>query len=77
MTAMPTTTAMFENGVLRPVELLDLRESAMVRLVIERLPKSRVTVGNLNAFLRSLPSLGDDAKQFERDVAAVQSSMQR
>ncbi len=34
-------------------------------------PRSPLTVGELSAFLRNLPSLGDDADQFVQDVRAV------
>jgi hypothetical protein len=42
---------------------------------IERRPP--LTVANLNAFLRSLPSLGDDADTFARDVRNVRESFPR
>jgi hypothetical protein len=32
-----------------------------------------LTVGGLNAFLRSLPSLGDDADEFAQDVRAIRA----
>jgi len=44
-------------------------------IVIARLtpakPKSTLTVGQLNSFLLSLPSLGDDADNFAKDVRAI------
>jgi hypothetical protein len=36
-------------------------------------PRSPLTVGELNAFLRSLPSLGDDADGFAQDVRAIRA----
>jgi antitoxin (DNA-binding transcriptional repressor) of toxin-antitoxin stability system len=46
-------------------------------LVIARLtpaePRSPLTVGELNAFLRNLPSLGDDADGFAQDVGAIRA----
>lgn len=36
-------------------------------------PPSPLTVGELNAFLRSLPSLGDDADAFAEDVRAIRA----
>ena len=30
-----------------------------------------LTVGELNAFLRDLPSLGDDADEFARDIRSI------
>ena len=36
-------------------------------------PHSALTVGNLNAFLRRLPTLADDAEDFSRDVRAVRA----
>ena len=34
---------------------------------------SSLTVGELNAFLRNLPSLGDDADGFAQDVRAIRA----
>jgi predicted DNA-binding antitoxin AbrB/MazE fold protein len=67
---MQTITATFEDGVLKPSEPLNLPAHAEVRVTIELLPASQLSVGTLNAFLRSLPSLGDDAKEYEQDVRA-------
>jgi hypothetical protein len=38
-------------------------------------PKSPLTVGELNAFLRSLPSLGDDADDFAQDLRAIRAEL--
>jgi len=39
-------------------------------------PRSPLTVGELNAFLLSLPSLGDDADDFAQDVRAIRANME-
>jgi predicted DNA-binding antitoxin AbrB/MazE fold protein len=70
---MQTITATFEDGVLKPTQPLDLPAHAAVRVTIELLPASPLTVGNLNTFLRSLPKLGDDAEAFAQDVRAVRA----
>jgi predicted DNA-binding antitoxin AbrB/MazE fold protein len=70
---MQTITATFEDGVLKPTQPLDLPAHAEVRLTIELLPASPLTVGKLNAFLKSLPALGDDAEGFSQDVRAVRA----
>ncbi len=67
---MSTITATFEDGILRPMEPLDLPAHAKVRIRIELVPSSPLTVANLNAFLQNLPSLGDDAEQFAEDILA-------
>jgi predicted DNA-binding antitoxin AbrB/MazE fold protein len=68
---MQTITATFEDGVLKPTQPLNLPAHAEVRVTIELLPASPLTVGELNAFLGSLPSLGDDAEEFARDIRAI------
>ena len=67
---MQTITATFEDGVLKPTQPLNLPAHAEVRVTIELLPAFPLTVGELNAFLRNLPSLGDDADGFAQDVRA-------
>ena len=37
-------------------------------------PPSRITIGEFNAFLRNLPSLGDDAEAFANDIRALRAS---
>ena len=44
---------------------------AIARLTPAEPRRSPLTVGGLNAFLRSLPSLGDDADEFAQDVRAI------
>lgn len=68
---MQFITAEFVDGVLKPLQPLNLPPHAAVKLSIEVLPVSPLTVGGLDAFLRNLPSLGDDAAEFARDVRAV------
>jgi predicted DNA-binding antitoxin AbrB/MazE fold protein len=68
-----TITATFEDGVLKPTQPLDLPARAEVRLTIELLPASLLTVGNLNVFLRSLPVLSDDADECAQDVRAIRA----
>lgn len=70
---MQTITATFEDGVLKPTEPLNLPAHAEVRVTIELLPASPLTVGKLNAFLLSLPALGDDAEDFSQEVRAVRA----
>ena len=70
---MQTITARFEDGVLKPAQPLNLPAQAEVRLTIELLTAPPLTVGKLNAFLRGLPLLSDDAEGFAQDVRAVRA----
>lgn len=70
---MQTITATFEDGVLKPAQALDLPAQTRVRLTIEVLPASPLTVGKLDTFLRGLPALGEDAERFSQDVRAVRA----
>jgi len=70
---MQTITATFEDGVLKPAQPLDLPAQTQVRITIEVLPASPLSVGKLNAFLRGLPPLGEDAEEFLEDVGAVRA----
>ncbi len=70
---MQTITAIFEDGVLKPKQPLDLPAQTQVRITIEILPGSPLTVGKLDAFLRGLPTLGEDAEGFLQDVRAVRA----
>lgn len=72
---MQTITATFENGMLKPAQPLDLPAHAEVRVTIELLPASPLTVGKLNVFLRNLPALGEDAEEFARAVRAVRAEL--
>jgi predicted DNA-binding antitoxin AbrB/MazE fold protein len=70
---MQTITAMFEGGVFKPRQPIALPEHSEVRLTIEQVPHSPLTVGRLNDFLRSLPKLGDDAESFAQDIRAIRA----
>jgi predicted DNA-binding antitoxin AbrB/MazE fold protein len=72
-----TITATFEDGVLKPTQPLNLPAHAVVRVTIELLPASPLTVGTLHGFLRSLPALGEDAEGFVQDVRAVRAAQPR
>lgn len=71
---MQTITATFEDGVLKPTQPLNLPAHAEVRVTIELAPASPLTVGKLNAFLSSLPALGDDGEEFAQDVRAIRAA---
>jgi predicted DNA-binding antitoxin AbrB/MazE fold protein len=70
---MQTITATFEDGVLKPAQPLDLPAQTQVRITIEILPASPLTVGKLEAFLHGLPKLGEDAERFSQDVRAIRA----
>ncbi|HVS35303.1 MAG TPA: antitoxin family protein [Gemmataceae bacterium] len=73
---MLTITATYEDGVLKPAQPLNLPAHSQVRLTVELLPASPLTVEELDAFLRSLPALGDDAEEFAKDVRAIRAEFQ-
>ena|SRR6185437_10372921 len=52
---MQTITATFEDGMLKPTQPLHLPAHAEVRLTIELLPASPLTVEKLNFFLKIFP----------------------
>ncbi len=52
--------------------LEDCREEGLRGLPADAI-RETVTVGKLNAFLRSLPPLGDEAEGFSEDVRAVRT----
>ncbi len=70
---MQTITATYEDGVLKPTQPLNLPAHAEVRVTIELLPASPLTVEQLGDFLRNLPALGAEAEDFSRDVRAVRA----
>lgn len=70
---MLTITATFEDGVLKPIEPLNLPAHSEVRVTIELVPDSLLTVAGLNAFLSRLPALGDDAADFAQDIRSVRA----
>jgi antitoxin (DNA-binding transcriptional repressor) of toxin-antitoxin stability system len=49
------------------------RDNKVIARLTPAEPRSTLTVGELNAFLRNLPSLGDDADEFARDVRAIRA----
>ena len=72
---MQTILATFEHGVLKPARPLDLPARSQVRLAIELLDGSNLTVEGLDTFLQRLPSLGDDRESFARDVSMIRSEI--
>ncbi len=68
---MQTITAIFEDGILKPTQPLNLPAHTEVRITIEQVMVPQLTVGQLNAFLQSLPSLGDDVEAFAQDVRVI------
>jgi antitoxin (DNA-binding transcriptional repressor) of toxin-antitoxin stability system len=49
------------------------RDNKVIARLTPAEPQSPLTVGELNAFLLNLPSLGDDADEFARDVCAIRA----
>ncbi len=49
------------------------RDDKVIARLTPAEPRSPLTVGELNAFLYSLPSLGDDAEGFSQDVRAIRA----
>lgn len=49
------------------------RDDKVIARLTPAEPRSFLTIGELNAFLRSLPSLGDDADDFAQDIRAVRA----
>lgn len=70
---MQTILATFEDGTLKPSQPLNLPAHAELRVTIEVLNPTPLTVGKLNSFLQGLPSLGDDAEDFARDDRAIRA----
>lgn len=50
------------------------RDDKVIARLMPAEPRSPLTVRDLNAFLRSLPSLGDDADTFSQDVRAIRAA---
>ena len=50
------------------------RDDKVIARLTPAEPRSPLTVGGLNAFLRNLPSLGDDADAFAQDVRAIRAA---
>jgi antitoxin (DNA-binding transcriptional repressor) of toxin-antitoxin stability system len=54
--------------------IVDLeRDDKVIARLTPAEPHSALTVGELKAFLRKLPSLGDDADEFAHDVRAIRA----
>jgi antitoxin (DNA-binding transcriptional repressor) of toxin-antitoxin stability system len=49
------------------------RDDKVIARLTPAEPLSTLTVGDLNAFLRKLPSLGDDADGFSQDVRTIRT----
>jgi antitoxin (DNA-binding transcriptional repressor) of toxin-antitoxin stability system len=49
------------------------RDNQVIARLTPAEPRSPLTVGQLNAFLRNLPSLADDADEFAKDIRAIRS----
>ena len=49
------------------------RENIVIARLTPAEPRSALTVGDLNAFLRSLPSLGADADEFSDEIRAIRA----
>ena len=49
------------------------RDDIVIARLMPAVPQSPLAVGELNAFLRNLPSLGDDADEFAQDVRAIRA----
>lgn len=49
------------------------RDDKVIARLMPVEPRSPLTVDKLNAFLRNLPSLGDDADGFARDVRTIRA----
>jgi antitoxin (DNA-binding transcriptional repressor) of toxin-antitoxin stability system len=51
------------------------RDDKVIARLTPAAPPSPLSVGGLNAFLRSLPSLGDDADEFSHDVQRIRAEL--
>jgi antitoxin (DNA-binding transcriptional repressor) of toxin-antitoxin stability system len=49
------------------------RDDKIIARLMPAETRPTLTVGELNAFLRGLPSLGDDADEFSQDVRAIRA----
>ena len=49
------------------------RDNKVIARLTPAEPRSPLTVGELNAFLRALPPLGEDADDFAHDVRAIRA----
>jgi predicted DNA-binding antitoxin AbrB/MazE fold protein len=70
---MQTITAIFEDGVLKPTQPLNLPAHTEARVTVEPLRTSPLTIASLNTFLQSLPALRDDAENFAQDIRTIRT----
>ena len=63
----------YSEGI--PVELE--RENKIIAHLTPAVPRSQLEVRDLNAFLRGLPKLGEDADSFLEDVRAIRREVPR
>jgi antitoxin (DNA-binding transcriptional repressor) of toxin-antitoxin stability system len=49
------------------------RDDKVIARLTPAEPPSPLTIGELNAFLRNLPSLGDDADEFTKDFRDIRA----
>jgi antitoxin (DNA-binding transcriptional repressor) of toxin-antitoxin stability system len=49
------------------------RDQKVIARLTPAEPRPMITVGDLHAFLRALPSLGDDADSFANDIRAIRA----
>lgn len=49
------------------------RDDKIIARLTPAEPTSTLTVGGLNAFLRNLPALGDDADDFAHDLRSIRA----
>jgi antitoxin (DNA-binding transcriptional repressor) of toxin-antitoxin stability system len=50
------------------------RDDKVIARLMPAEPQSPLTIGELNAFLLNLPSLGNDADEFAQDVRAIRAA---
>jgi antitoxin (DNA-binding transcriptional repressor) of toxin-antitoxin stability system len=50
------------------------RDDKVVARLMPAAPQSRLKVGDFNAFLRGLPTLGNDSEAFESDLREIRRS---
>lgn len=49
------------------------RDDKVIARLMPAEPRSPLTVGELNAFLQNLPTLGDDSDGFAQDIRAIRA----
>lgn len=63
-------TKVYSEGISVDLE----RDNKVIARLMPAKPHSPLTVAQLNAFLRSLPSLGDDVEPFAQDVKHIRAT---